>query len=457
MPYKSNTRTLLKVRDSQNELTEIQKNLSGVEIKVDAADKSIKDEVWKNTFIETTDSDGNVVKKRLEDLLIQNSISLQGINQSVSSYVTDLLNHEFTEYDEAVRNHVANAIKDTVTNYITGESSYINQKADQIKSVVGKSAFETVKVRYIRDWLFSNDKDKQNRFTECKVLTASGVNAAGGLVPKAFKSDLTEITSVDNLNYYTDGIVDASYIYREDLSMLQLDLGEVNEDIDTIQLYHYYADGRKCRSKLEISSDGTNWISVYDSDIDGTYTETAEGYMHTIQNQALADQISFLKQTLKTISLTVRENSSNFSSIVQDMKSIKQTVEQNKGDMETVVQQITDVDEGWKVSMKRIGASTDPNAPAKETCLMLNEEGVFVSSSTKEGQKVKITAEAFEGIYNEGLSDSKDITVFSLDKDAVYTNRLIAEKGADLKTMKLIPVQYSGFGGLAIIKSGGEA
>lgn len=457
MPQKSNPQTLIKVRDSQNELTELKKTVEGVKTTVNAADKSIKDEVWKNTFIETKNADGTVVKKRLEDLLVQHSIGLEGISQNVTSFVTDLLDKEFIEYDESIRKHVANAITDNVKNYITGESSYVNQKANEIINVIGKDAFETIKVRYIRDWLFSNDKDTQNRFVECKVFTADGKNASKGLIPKTFNAQQKEVTGVSSLSRYTDEIVDAAYIYNENVVMLQLDLGRIFSDIETVQIYHYFADSRKNRSKLEISSDGINWISVFDSDIDGKYAESAQGYIHHIQNQALSDQVSFLKQTLKTIHIAVQDTAGNYSSILQDMNSIKQTVEKNDNNIKSIVQQVTDVDEGWKVSMKKIGAYQGSDIPDVETCLSLDEHGVTVTSSDKKGSKVIIRGNEFTGTYNEGLANSQDIEVFRLDKDTVVTERLKAIRGADFNKMKIIPVTYSTYGGLAFIKSGGES
>lgn len=52
-------------------LSEIRKDISGVSEKVDAANKSIKDEVWRNSIITIVDKDGNEIKKTLENLLVR--------------------------------------------------------------------------------------------------------------------------------------------------------------------------------------------------------------------------------------------------------------------------------------------------------------------------------------------------------------------------------------------------
>lgn len=442
--------------DAQITATDTKNDMVTVKSDIDDINKSITDEVWKKSLVEVKDSQGEIVKKQLEDLLIQHNVSLEGINQSVSSYVADLLDNKFDEYDEAIREHVSDSISDTVTKHITGETSEVKQTADEIKNVVGKNMFERVNVRYIRDWLFGNNNDKENRFVECKVLTSSGTNLANGLTARAYKSDLTEVTGVANLSYYTDELVN-NYVYNADVSMLQLDLGSTRADVEAIQIFHYFEDGRKYTTKLEISEDGTNWITVYDSDIDGQYIETEDGATHKIQNEALADQLSFIKQTLKTINLTVQENEDNYSSIVSSVNSISQRVEKTEDGITTVINQVADVNKEWKVSMKKIGAYKGDDVPDQETCISLDPTGFYIQSPNKKGRKTQITAETFMGIFNEGLSDSEDVIVFSLDKDCVYTHKLDAPGGANFRTMRLIPITYKdsgnkAHGGVALVK-----
>jgi len=50
------------------------------------------------------------------------------------------------------------------------------------------------------------------------------------------------------------------------------------QDVSNIKVWHYYADGRTYyATKTEVSDDGTNWFTVYDSAVSGTYQETASG------------------------------------------------------------------------------------------------------------------------------------------------------------------------------------
>lgn len=54
------------------------------------------------------------------------------------------------------------------------------------------------------------------------------------------------------------------------------------QDISIVKVWHYYADSRRYyATKTEVSADGTNWSTVFDSAASGTYVETSAGKTHT--------------------------------------------------------------------------------------------------------------------------------------------------------------------------------
>ena len=58
---------------------------------------------------------------------------------------------------------------------------------------------------------------------------------------------------------------------------VEIDLGEVYNDLKEIKIWHY-PDGRIfSKTKTQISADGINWITVFDSAESGTYVETMDG------------------------------------------------------------------------------------------------------------------------------------------------------------------------------------
>jgi hypothetical protein len=65
--------------------------------------------------------------------------------------------------------------------------------------------------------------------------------------------------------------------YVEAVPYLTVDIGYITS-INKIKLWHYYSDGRTYHgNKLEVSTDGVNWTTIFDSNADGEYAETSSG------------------------------------------------------------------------------------------------------------------------------------------------------------------------------------
>lgn len=61
---------------------------------------------------------------------------------------------------------------------------------------------------------------------------------------------------------------------------ITLDLGYVCS-VDEIKVWHYFGDSRVYNDAIvEVSTDGINWVIIYDSKVSGTYTETSGGKSH---------------------------------------------------------------------------------------------------------------------------------------------------------------------------------
>lgn len=491
----------------QSQIDTLTKTMSGVEQKVDANTKSITDKVWQTDITESINNYNNTTIQGIRDSVSQHTTSIDGITSKVSdietytgineegkldtslterisiveqtakgisqtvseTYATkDEVNGLIEESYTATIDHIANEINSSVIDNITGENSYVNQKTESIeqgiKNKIGKEQFDIVKLRYIRDWLYSNDKDSENRYVECKVFDEKGENVALGIIPKAYDSFLSEITTISNLNLYTDNIIDdTNYIYSENLSMLQLDLGKVYENIDKIDVWHYYSDGRSYSHKLDISEDGEKWITLFDSQTDGKYVETNAGKDNKVQTESIIEQISFIRQTLDSYVVKVQNSEDNYSKFQALVNEIRQEVQSTKDGITTISQQIQNSD-GWKVMLKSIGAYTGDDADEIDVenyvALSLKPEGVTVTSNEKQGNTLLMKADGMFGYYNDGLStenEGKGEEIFWVKGDTTYTQRSIVPKGIDFKTMKEIPMNYNGYNGLVFVKGGGDA
>ncbi len=503
MSYKSSARTLMKVRDSQTDIIKLKNETSSISTKIDAAEKSISDEIWKDTIINIVDDKGNIIDtKSMETILVKNTVSLDGLKsevKDVKTYVGEKnpneedsltltekitsisqnadgielrvdsvlvgMDEKIAESEHSIIEQVADKISTTVENEITGEGSYVNQKADAIENVIGKKLFEPIKVRYIRDWLSSNNIDDENRFLSCKVFDEKGINVAANIRPTAYNNSLDEIKDIDNLSSYTDENIEVDYIYHKDCSVLQIDLGIVYKTINTIQVWHYFADNRIYDSKLEISEDGMNWVSIYDSSLHGQYEESPLGHEMDIQIKSVSDQISILKQSIDSFQITIKENNKNYSTIIADQTQILQQVNAVKEDIESKAAQIIDAN-GWKLYMQKtlgLSTSTEEDINKIETCIQMSpDEGITITSSEKEGYKTSLTPDELAGYYNDGTQEGAGDKVFSVKGDLTYAKRFQAKTGVDFITMKEIPVAYTDASGkihnmISFIKGGGNS
>lgn len=86
----------------------------------------------------------------------------------------------------------------------------------------------------------------------------------------------------------TDGDTSSSTYLATPLTTPAI-LSSVYVDLKTIYMmnriivWHYYTDGRTYYgTKTEISSDGINWTTIFDSAVSGTYPETSSGHIMNI-------------------------------------------------------------------------------------------------------------------------------------------------------------------------------
>ena len=136
----------------------------------------------------------------------------------------------------------------------------------------------TKKIRYIRDHLNGSDTNQYSHWVEIQAYL-NDINFALG---KPVTSDSTisygtpeRVTDGDlNTNVYFETEIDKAYV--------QVDLGQIY-DISEVKVWHYNARTYH-ETKTEISEDGLEWITIFDSAIEGEYLETPQGHSITFQN-----------------------------------------------------------------------------------------------------------------------------------------------------------------------------
>lgn len=427
---------------------------------------------------------------------------LEGIDTSVVNAETSAKSFATQE---------AERIQSVVQNNIDNVESNINQRADNIElSVAQKENIPVTAVRYIRDWLngIKGASSIDNKWVECDVIT-HGTNIASGIIPTYKNSSLTTLT-VSNPEYYTDEILlDEAlerYINSTENSCLEIDLGDVYYNIDYIRVWHYYEDNRVYNHKMQISTDGISWVTIYDSDIAGGYAETSYGKVYYLNNAAIAENITSLNISSNQIESRVENIEGNFSSIKEQADKIESIVgsksengatglissinnldnlivklrseyEQYKSDSGTSISTLTqtmneitsriatvegntrDISEirqdakGWQALFAQLDMY---DMPEITTNISIDINGITVTNPTTK-QQTRITIDEFSGWYNNEK-------IFWIDKDTTKTRRLLCEKGwdtgADFIKMTTNSYTYSDgrtLNGVAYVKSGGSS
>lgn len=107
-------------------------------------------------------------------------------------------------------------------------------------------------IRYIRNSVSGNSVNANGHLNEIKAINDVGENIAWHKKVNGL------------LTYPTDGTVDANYMrIAGSPATFTLDLGFI-ENIQKIQIWHYYSDGRTYYDDtVEVSQDGQNWVTVY--------------------------------------------------------------------------------------------------------------------------------------------------------------------------------------------------
>ena len=147
------------------------------------------------------------------------------------------------------------------------EYSIVSPQFERNGTVDALEYIETgMDIRYIRDIINGSTANTGNHWNEIQVFNNVGENIAWG---KDIKIGTTNYPN----SVATDGVVDSQWRENGTQTTMVLDLGFI-EHINVIKIWHYYPDGRTYyNNTTEVSSDGTNWFTVYS----GQKKETPDG------------------------------------------------------------------------------------------------------------------------------------------------------------------------------------
>ena len=409
----------------------------------------------------------------------------------------------------------ASSLKTELSN-TKGDISNLTLRADGLESTVTKKQDSKITaIRYIRDWLNGSSYDNNNHWVECQVIvrdtnpistietdtvTSQEKNIAKGKIPICKNENMQTIT-ISNASTYTDGLtleldeedLSSKYVTNTGNCFLQLDLGQVRYDVEYLHIWHYFANDRIYNHKLQISTDGISWTTLYDSSVSGGYVEETGGKIHYINDNFMNDEFSSIKQNLSGIELDVKDAQNSFTSFKQDAEKIFTTV----GNLETekketdesilnLTEQINNISNnyvgqstfiqtiqnitgrveateeglkkqsqeildanGWKLLFAQLGMGDEK----VETSVSMDITGMTLENKNN-GRKVVVTTKEFSGYYNNEK-------VFYLDEYGCLTKRIYIENGWDTGRIKMVPTIYTDgskeVNCVCYVKSGGNS
>ncbi|NGY84957.1 hypothetical protein F6Y03_31030 [Bacillus megaterium] len=316
------------------------------------------------------------IKGTVEDHTSQitqmNDVIATKVDQSVFDTVNEqVTNNTSTLQQQAdlIATKVDQTVFDDLGDEVSNNTSTLTQQADLIATKVTEDQVkeigrrqERLKVRYVRDTLNGSSKSSSNLWGEIKVMR-QGVNLAKGILP----TSSTAPTGSYGLEVITDELTDKSCSIDGTDVWVQIDLGQVYEDIEYFHVWHYdYDNGRAFNHKSQVSEDGVNWYTLFDSDKDGAVTEVSGGFKIIINNAVTLGEMqtvqeshtSSITQLSDEISTKVEESVFNdLSGTVEDHSS---TLTQHATDISArvvkgeVVQEVNLDQSGLKINVNKL-------------------------------------------------------------------------------------------------------
>lgn len=445
---------------------------------------------------------------------VEDSISI--IEQKSDSIETRVKNNEgnISSLTQEARNFKIEvegkyATKDELSQQSTTLKSEFSQRADEIEmSVSSKQDIGKTAIRYIRDWLDGSNKNSDNIWVECKVISqnlkdSSSINLAEGKIPVCKNSSLESVLITD-IGAYTDSrlLEDETDKYVKGTGQrqcLQIDLGAVHYDIDYIQIWHYYKDNRIFKHSLQVSEDGSSWVTIYDSNVSGGYKETSDGFIHVINSSYITTNMTKLNVTSNSLKGQLSNIDGRVTEVVADIDGIRNIVTNDrtyaegieellnklkgdfnekvesdavfvsktnqaldglsdtyvkKTDYKTDIANLLQSATGWEWLFAQLGMY---DVPSVQTNVKIDINGITVTNPTT-GQITKMRIDGFSGWNN-------DDKIFWIEGDTTKTRRLLCEKGWDTDVIKMTTNTFSisengnvtKLRGVSFVKSGGTS
>lgn len=196
------------------------------------------------------DQDGDSMQEVEWKILFTSDVD----NTTVSKFHNEINVNPVTDFDQAGRYEITFRAKDQY-----GEWSDPVTRVHFVRRRPNSDFKIVPSIRYIRDTITGNSVNEYNHWTEIQAIDHNGTNRASG---KAVTSN----NSLSDGSLITDGNFISAQFATGNIGTqyIQIDLGAAYP-IEKIKVLHY-EDRVYKKHKIEVSSDGSNWVTIYNKD-----------------------------------------------------------------------------------------------------------------------------------------------------------------------------------------------
>lgn len=240
--------------------------------------------------------------------------------------------------------------------------------------------------------------------------------------------------------YLVEGITDTSWTPApEDVDE------EIYSTINTIE-----ATAQSLRSEIINTKE----------ELQSSFEQTSKEINIRVENTETSLQ-TVINESIPKINKEVDEATSQLQVQIDNISGTVAVVQDNITTMSKTIQDAN----GWKLLFATLGMYDGDDIGEKpNNVIWMNKEGIRVSNrdpsdqtSKKAGNTTLITDQEFSGYVNDGSVTGDGTKMFEFNKEHVYTNRLKADNGIDLITLKIIPAKYGTVNALNFISGSGNS
>lgn len=332
------------------------------------------------------------------------------------------------------------------------------------------------------DWTPAPE-DADKTFTEIRT-TLSGVSSKVNAVENKITNKVWQSDITDKINNYNNTTIKT---LTDRVTKTETDITGIRSTVSEVQT----TVSKKADSTTVTTL--TNRVSAAEQNINGFKTTVSETYATKTEANEITEHINSVKssfeQTAASISSQVEDAYGRITEMVQtaedldlrvgtsedalellanttipemqddiretaaaleiNSESIQAKIALLQGDI-TSLSEVTQDIRGFKLKFAELGMYDEDDIEHIKTITWISKDGIRVSNrdpsdttSRIAGNTTLINDSEFAGYVNDGSQDGDGTKMFELNKNRVYTNRLVADNGIDLITMKILPSTYN--------------